>query len=204
MSMGGGGGSQEATAEETALAERSATEFNDYQERFVPFENEYIEKISGLDSEGRKEELAGMANADATQAFAGVDKATVSKGLATGAGVGSGKTVMNMGDNSIAHADAMGEGMGMSAHTINDNKTKGLLKIAKHGRGLADTSMLGLSSGAKQAQALSATKAKVAAEAADYNLDTAMGIAGYGAKAYNLRDKKTGDWGWKKALGRGK
>lgn len=183
--MGSGSApSQQKSAAEETMGVRAGMEFNDYQARYVPFENRYIDYINTLDAPWRKEQLAGMANADTTQAFAGNNEAIINSGLASGANVGSGKMQMGLAANKDAHATAMGLGMGDAARSAEDNRAQGLLKMAAFGRGLADTSTMNLGKGAQLAQARAKNAAAIGASNNAFNSDIANGFAGMAVNSY--------------------
>jgi hypothetical protein len=72
--MGGGGGSTDVpeTAAERALAEVSAKEWQDYQENFVPLENQYMERVNEYGDIQKQQQIGNQA---ASQVMTGLSGA---------------------------------------------------------------------------------------------------------------------------------
>lgn len=134
-----------ATEQEKALAERGANEFNDFVTRGVPIARKFSDLITNPRHAAR---LAGQANAEVAQAFAGEDAEGFQTALASGGVPGSGSTVTALTLPSVKQASASGLATGRSVQAAKDRELTGLRKAAAFGRGVADTSSVGLRSAA--------------------------------------------------------
>jgi len=122
---GGGGGGTEVTEEERGLAETGAAKWNDYQQRFVPVENNIIEQIKATPE--KAQELAGIANADVHQQFEPVSTSTNLRGLV---------------DAYDRQGKVLANAVPKAAGSVNDTQMQGMLKMAAYGRGLSDQAAL--------------------------------------------------------------
>jgi hypothetical protein len=135
------------TAEERALAGRSANEWNDYLQRYVPLEDQAIE-LSEYDP-NTTARLQGETSAMAALGTQGQVGENVKRTLQTGAGLGSAMTTLAAEDPVRAQMSAAGLGAAMAERTVRDRELQAKQKLTAFGRGLADQSTLGLSQLAK-------------------------------------------------------
>lgn len=143
MSVGGGGPEkQEATAQERALATRAAKDWNDYTTRFTPALKAFRSRLS--DKDGAVQTGKADASNLAAKAFGGGDTALVAKGLRQGAAPSSGRTVLGLADKADGFATTAGRGSYAAETAADDRELRGLIKLAAHGRGLADENSMAL------------------------------------------------------------
>ncbi len=135
----------EVTDEERGLAEVGAAKWNDYQQRFVPVENQVMEQIRSTPSQANK--VAGVANADVWQQAQVPSTDTSLKGLVS---------AYDRQGSILANA------VPKAAESTHDTQMQGMLKMAAYGRGLSDQASLGLyKAGANATQeAIAAAKAQ--------------------------------------------
>lgn len=167
-----------ATAEERALAERAVGEQNDFVTRGVPLADKFRE-LTADPTAGRR--LAGQANAQVAEAFAGAEQRGLEGVLGAGGGIGSGAALSALSLPGLKMASARGVGTGQALQMAEDRGLKGLMKLSAFGRGIADTSSVGLRSAAQDST-------QAAIDAAQRNtqnyiskldaLNTAVGYAG--------------------------
>jgi hypothetical protein len=138
---GDSSGTPAPTAQERALAERGANEFNRYTTEFAPLAGKLREDIRVTD--GERASVKGAAAAD--MAMATRDPGT------GGTGRGSGRAVFSMAGNSVSRGTATGKAQGAAVQAVENNELTGMQKLARTGRNLADNSTLGLSSSARRA-----------------------------------------------------
>lgn len=170
------------TAEERALAKDSAIAYNDHQRMYVPLENSFISSLTA--SEGERADLRGAQVADIESAMKGQDQAVVGSTLATGAGLGSGKSVMERAGLTDAKGYARGQGVAGADSALRTRETTGMAKMVAFGRGLQDVNRVTSIDAARDAtsQAIDATRNAVENQGSFYNmLGTGVGVfAGLG------------------------
>ena len=127
------------TAQERALAEVAAKDWNDYQQRYVPVESQFVDRIRA--SEGDLASARGSAVADVEQAVAGAGDRIIGSGDAT-----RGAAKMGLADAAIAKGKARGAAVNEATLARENAELRGLSKMAAFGRGLADQSRVGLAS----------------------------------------------------------
>ena len=86
---GGGSGRAKETKEEKELARVAGEKWNDYVQRFIPFENEFINRIEVTDQD--RQDLQGTVIGGANKAFSQVEKETLGHEIGKGAKPGSGR-----------------------------------------------------------------------------------------------------------------
>jgi len=184
MSIGGGGGTPKPSKGEKLLAQLADRQWEQFQTRFVPVENEFIKKLK--DTEGRTQRLLGQTNAEVTQRFAGARKTATNAPMRRGATAGSGAGIAARENvtrqESSARAGLMAAVPMSSAEFTREGLTKGLGGATGQKR-----DALNMLSGAAQAQTSSAI-AQSTAETANRGtmLDLAGSAAAVGYSAYNM------------------
>lgn len=199
-----------ATAQEKALAEIGAKEFNDYAERFVPITQDFISESQATDP--KRARAQGIAAADAAQAHAGLDQATVASGLAKGASSGSGKTIMGLGGDNASLGRSSGLAQAQAVQSVDDTALNAKMKIASFGRGLGDDAKVGMMQGLRRANKLAISDAQrrfsdrqslmtgigtgIGAYTSFSDLGTKTKSASKDTGIYTIPDADTGDLGW--------
>jgi hypothetical protein len=130
---GGGSGKAERiiTDDQVAMAEVAAEQWNDYQKRYVPFENKFIEEAN-KPGETRQQAVRGMVNADIQQQVARVEPVNPNRGMSPG--------------DEIDRAAAKAKAAGFVDGTENaiDAEAQGLGTVVALGRGQQVEAMQGL------------------------------------------------------------
>jgi hypothetical protein len=185
------------TQEEKALAERSANQWNDYLERYVPLEDQAIE-LAKYDP-NKTARLQGETSAMAAMGTKGEAGKNVKTSLKAGAGLGSGMTRSAAEDPTRAAASAGGLGAALAERSVRDRELQAKQKLTAFGRGLADQSTMGLSQLGRTRTDEALTKYKHKQDEKNEQLaavGTALGFAaGYGLNrvegyAADWRDKR--------------
>jgi hypothetical protein len=151
---------QQPTAEERALKEVSAAQWNDYQQRFRPAEIAMAKNAELTD--GERAQVKGEVAADTAQAFEGLTRSTISAGEQSGADVNSGKTKLSLAANATAAGQARGVGQSIAETGAELDEQGQMLRIAGFGREVAAGATADMSRGARRATglALAASQAK--------------------------------------------
>lgn len=144
MSIGGGSKTPKPTDAERALAERGAREWNRNVEAFAPMAEQFVRDIrTGPDEYAALRRTASATAAEQAASAAG-DRALATQGLRAGLAPGSGAHVMGVADASNRYAGGVGAALAAAEPGLMERQTRGLLKAAAYGRGLADHSTSGL------------------------------------------------------------
>lgn len=130
------------TAQERALAKRAAREWNDYVDRYIPLENEFIERTKATDDVVAS--LRGAANADTNMAYGEAERNARRE-------PGSGRDTAGVMRRATARDKASGLAQAFSQQAAHDREQKARVKISAFGRGLADQSTMSLGSQASRA-----------------------------------------------------
>jgi hypothetical protein len=168
------------SSHEKALAKDAATRWNDYVERYVPVENEFVKRTKA--TADKVAAARGIANADAGMAM-GEARQQQELGLAAqGAAPGSGRAVMAGADLTEAYAEASGAGQAGMQQAVHDQEQNAKVKMAAFGRDLQDQSALGLGNAARTSQQEVLGKYERKIDQRNFNTNTAAGFAGLGIK----------------------
>lgn len=128
--MGGGGGEIEETQAEKDHAQVAAEQWNDYQTRFVPFENKYIADVTG-DPSIKADVVGGRVNADiAAQNSGAIPVGGINKVNAIASGYDTPKMA-------AAGAKAMVD----AGTRTRDTQVQGMLSAVNIGRGQASSAI---------------------------------------------------------------
>lgn len=181
------------TAEERALANRAANEWNDYLQRYVPLEDQAIALSEyNPDTVAR---LQGETSAMAAFGTKGQTQQNIKQSLQSGAGLGSAMTRLGADEPVLAQASAGGLGAALAERSVRDRELQAKQKLTAFGRGLADQSTLGLSQHARTRTETALSKYQ--AKQNDRNsrlgaVGTALGFAT--AYGYDKLEDRISDW----------
>ena len=180
---------QGPTAAETALAEVSSAQWNDYVARFRP-----AEAALAKDAELTKGEIArvkGEVSADTEAAFKGLTRATIASGEAAGADVSSGKTKLSLAANADAKGTAKGVGQSVAKTGAEIDSQGRRVQIAGFGRGVATDVTRNLSRGAQRATGLALAESNARFQTQLARNDAFATVAGgAAAKFRSIRENK--------------
>lgn len=127
---------------ERAQAGIAAEQWSDYRQRYVPIENDFIEKIRATES--RKGAEKGRAGATVQQGLSGGTR----KALANRGKAGGGRGLMRALNANMTKGSALGDANNQAVLTAESREQGGLTRMASYGRGLSDQHDVGLASAA--------------------------------------------------------
>lgn len=178
--MCGGGGSErpDQTAEERELGRIAIERWNDYQRRFVPVENEFIESVQKTDSDF--EAARGSAAAGAQQAFAGAEDKLKNNLFANGLTPDSGRFQAAMNGIGEDRSLSMGTGLNETETAMEAQHLKGLQSVVQMGQGQAGEALDGMGNVAADATRESIDRANRSFQNRQAGLNLAGTVAGAG------------------------
>lgn len=176
------------TEEQRALAEIAAERFNRYKEVFAPLEDQYIQQVMDIRSQGNYETAGGLASAAFQQNFQTAQENLQNQMFQQGVDPSSGAFEENSA--ALRRAQAVRQGLGVSEAKVanTDRFYSGLRGIMNLGQGQAANAVSGMADIARTAQ----ERANTAAESA-FNTSSAVrsGIgAGLGYLASPFVDRE--------------
>jgi hypothetical protein len=137
------------TEQERALSKDAARRWNDYVERYIPVENEFMRRNEATPQ--KMMAARGVANADAGLVAHGLQGQMNTALASQGAAPGSGRAMGAATDLNSAWAEASGLGQGAMQQGVIDQSLAGKQKLATFGRGLDSNVQLGMGQAAETA-----------------------------------------------------
>lgn len=177
--MSGKGKYVEQSEGERMLADLSEEQWNDYQDRFIPIENAYMERLDSIRDE--RPLATGRAAASTTQAFDAAHKDVMEGNMQRGAGPGSGRFSAGLADMAVAEGGSKGNAIVRADRDTEKRYYAGQQQIVNLGRGVATDANLGMrrSAGLESATARSDAQAASTVSGAWYGAaGTVAGAAG--------------------------
>ncbi|AJE04674.1 hypothetical protein [Geobacter pickeringii] len=176
------------TAQQRALSDIAAQQFNNYMTTYRPFETKYIADIQGNDA-GRQERAAGIANANVAGKPSAITGMDPTSGRFMGAVSGSTTTTANATGNAVTGARQAIQGQTLAAQ-------QGLVNL---GQGKAAATQSGMETLASNASRSAINDAYLDINNQRFTnnmIGSGIGAAAYGAKKYGPAIK-TGlsNWG---------
>ena len=152
-----------ASDAETLSLGMARDQWADYQKRFIPLENKFIDMVHK--KPWQYERARGMAGADIAQAAA-----PNSRLLATSS-PNSGASIMDFADNTAAYGTSLSRATNDVTNSVTNQHYAGLMKAVNLGRGIADSADLGIrnAAAASSEQALAQARAQNTERAGLYN-----------------------------------
>lgn len=172
-----------------ALAEVSLSQYEDFQETYIPLENKYIERSKARDSDRNR--AGGNANAQISAAFSKADSNVRTSNLTRGVSSSSGRGVTGIADNAVSKGRALGAAISGGRRSVDDTAQARQVGLIALGRGQTSDVISNLSTAANQSvqNALAVENARVAQANGLWN---AAGAATGAYLAYNRNgDPKT-------------
>jgi hypothetical protein len=182
----GGGGEVEETEYEKAQAEVALKRMADYQNDFKPYEDKFMEEVSGLNSAAKYERAGELATNPLAKAFA--DQAVnIQEGMnATGVNPNSGKAKSVRSAITSAQAGSEVDVGSRANNTQQDNYVTGLQNVTAMGQGQTGDAMNGLSDIAQMGQnnAINEAQDNISNQ---NNIRSGLGAAVGASVAYGMR-----------------
>lgn len=140
------------TPNERELASIGAEQWNDYQKRYTGpggVNEAFINSTRATDA--KRAAAAGQVGADAAIARRDLSMANSGVNLGKGVSSASGRAIAGKQNDDLALASAEGEGKGLAVQSVDNAQLAADFKLASFGRGLSDTSQVGLQQGVREA-----------------------------------------------------
>lgn len=180
--MCGGQETPEQTAEEKALGEIAIERWNDYQNRFVPIEDQYIEDVQKTDADF--EDARGRTTAAVNMAFDGAEDKVKQNLFASGVAPDSGQFIDAMDGISEDRGLSLGTGLNESDIAVDTQHLKGLQSVVQMGQGQAGDAITGMGNVAADATRDAIERAERSFENRQAGLHLVGNVAGAGAASY--------------------
>lgn len=183
------GGSDEVkeTAQEQALAQISKEQWNQYQERFVPFENEWIKNVR-MDS-GDQAKMAGQVNSAVGSEYDKAAGEVAREQFAAGIDPSSGAYKAAMSGMSVGRGEATGKAKGVASQAVDDQTYIGLQNAIAMGRGQAAEAGRDMTTLAYDATGKAISDAKNKQDTRQTWVSSGMSAAGAGLSGWQNRSK---------------
>ena len=140
---------QGPTKQERALASDSAHKWNDYVERYIPLENDFVNKTKATDD--KVAAARNIVNTDSAMAYGGAVGAANAGLSSQGVAPGAGRSAMGHSALQDAHGAASGLGQGIAAQGVHDREQAARVKMSAFGRDLQDSTSMSLESSGRRA-----------------------------------------------------
>lgn len=178
MSSGGGGKPKtpEPAAAERALARDSARSWNDYVQRFIPVENQFLEQTQA--TPGRIAAAKGLLNTELARSYSEAAGSAVSGLAFQGAALSSGRGALGMHSLGRAYAGATGVGQAEAGQAVRDRQQAGRMMMASFGRDMQSDGVASLSGMARQSTDSAITRLGQQVDRRNMIMGTAAGFAG--------------------------
>ncbi|HIE82778.1 MAG TPA: hypothetical protein EYQ00_02540 [Dehalococcoidia bacterium] len=187
--MGGGDGTKYTAKdhpEERELAKIAKEQWGEYKSRYIPIENEWMENVKGLDSEGAHEGTRGMAGAEFQHANPdGVNR------MQRGMGRGDAYRRSNAASVLTTSANNLSQIKNRASLGVTDRYVRGMENVIGIGQGVKTQGLQGLTDVAEQSVQGRIENSKNRFTRDQGSLDSMGSLAG-GVSAYGLgkRSKK--------------
>jgi len=182
MSGGGGDNDIKDTPEQRYLAQVAAEKWNYAQEKLAPLENQYMEHVDNMDSEGNMSYIRGRTMQAQTQAQSQA-QGDLSRGLGrAGINPNSGRFQGDQTGLSLDIAKAGGENLGRAQFEQDNQKVMGLQNITAIGQGQSGRAQAGLSRMAQESSSDAISDTQKAFNRRSANLQLIGTVAGAGTR----------------------
>lgn len=179
------GNDVEQTPEERELGLIATERWNDYQRRFVPVENEYIQSVQKTDSDFS--EARGQTASAVQQSFAPAEDGLADNLFAQGITPDSGKFTAASEGLGRDRGLSMGTGLNETDVAVDNQHFQGLQNVVQMGQGQAADAVTGMGNVAADATRDSIARANTSYQNRQAGLHLAGTVAGAGTHAYTNR-----------------
>lgn len=181
--MGGGGDTRiKETEEQKALATVAMQRWQDYQEKFRPYEDKFMRKVDSLNSERSYNQVANMASAEVGNQFSeAINQSAVQLG-ASGVNPNSGLFKRELSKLEQQKAKAQVDTVNQGQVSQQDRYTQGLGNIVAMGQGKSGEAMAGLGDIASNANRYAVNAAQNRFQNNQDTQTAVGGVAGAGAR----------------------
>lgn len=158
--MGGGDSSVKETAEQKALAEVAMKRWKDYQQKFSPYEDDFMRKVDRLNTDSAFNQAGNMAAASVSNEFSGAINNTITGMTNAGINPASGMFRRELDKLQVQKAKAQADTVNQAEIGQQDRYTQGISNIVAMGQGQAGEAMGGLGDIANNANRYAANQAR--------------------------------------------
>jgi len=130
---GGGSGKVKETEEEKALARVAGEKWNDYQDRFVPYENEFMSRMEVTDAD--RDQFKGGIIGQANKSFAESENALLDEQIGKGARPGSGRFQAALNRVMQKRGKSIGYRLTDADNMMDEKRASNLQSVVDLGRG---------------------------------------------------------------------
>lgn len=180
--MGKGSDKPRETAEEAELGRIAIEKWNDYQVRFKPIEDQYINDIQRTESD--YSEARGSAATSVQQAFGQAEDNLQNNIFMNGLDPSSGAFIKAMDGISADRGLSLGTAINEAEMGVDNQHVKGLQNIVAIGQGQSAEAMQGMGNLAGEATQTAINRANNSFNNRAAGLNAVGQVAGMGANAY--------------------
>lgn len=184
----GDDGKIEETEDEKAFADVVSQKWNHYKEKYSGVEQQYMDKVDSLDSEGAKTFAEGSANQHTQAAFSKAADDVRDSHTAAGLNPNSGASKAKMHEFATNEGEATGENMARAGNSQKDQHIAGISNIVAMGQGKSTEATAGLGGLADSSADKAASDAVKAFNDSAANQQAVGTVAGAAASHYGLGD----------------
>jgi hypothetical protein len=189
--MGGGDGKVEETEQSKAFAEVSRERWNDYQQKFKPFEDKYMSDVDRMDSDSQYQQAADMSAIPVESGFSkavqGSAEQMTQRGINPNSGMFKGEIDTIEKNRQKVKADSMNQGTAVQQN----RHVGGLQNITRLGQGQATEATSGMAdiAGMAERTSMNNTQNKMQDRS---DMQTTVGTAVGAGTRYGLGEMKDG------------
>ena len=180
--MCGGGDKPKQTAEEKELGRIAVERWNDYQVRFKPIEDQYINDVQMTDSDFNQ--VRGSTATSVQQAFSGAETDLTNNLFASGVDPSSGAFIDALDGVSQDRGLSLGTGINEAENAVDNAHVQGLQNVVAMGQGQATQAIDGMGQMAGNATNEAINRSNNSFQERSAGLQLAGTVAGAGTAMY--------------------
>jgi len=184
--MGGGGSNTiEETEQQKAFAKVTQQKWNDYQQKYRPYENKFMRDVDNLNSQNSYQQVADVASVPVESEFTGAVMNTASQMTNAGINPNSGKFQEELNKIDRKKQQVKADYQNQAQIGQQDRYVSGVQNIVRMGQGQSTQAMQGLGDVASMANQRAQNDANINAQNR-YGTQEVVGAAVGGATRYGL------------------
>jgi hypothetical protein len=180
--MSSGDNSVDETEQQKALAEVSMSQWNDYLENYVPFENAYMDSVDEMNTESSYNQVSGLAALPIEATFSNAVEGAADSMTSAGINPNSGTFKANMDKLDTAKRSAKVDSMTQAQIGQQNRYLTGLQNIVAMGTGQETTATAGLADVASMSANSAYNQASSAITSSRANQQLAGALTGAAAR----------------------
>jgi len=182
MSGGGGDNKIEETEQQKAFAEVAMKQWQDYQQRYRPYENEFMGKVDRLNSENSYQQAADLASVPVESSFTGAVTNSAQQMTQAGINPNSGMFQEELNKIDRKKQQTKSDYQNQAQVSQQDRYTSGIQNIVRMGQGQSTQAMQGLGDVASMANQRAQNDAQLSAQNRYGNQQVVGGVVGAGTR----------------------